>query len=296
MSDTEEEKSIEKYPFEVNIQRTETILHQLKNCVCKIYNKEKGTGFFCKITYRLNNTILSMDTLITCNHVLNEKDLIPGKTITLSFNDEKNSTSFNIGNERITFTDPKNDITIIEMKNKDPVKYECLQVHDNLFSNVDLKKFFSKKPIYVLHNPDNNTLISYGTIKKIKGGEIQHCCSTKYGSSGGPILALDNNKVIGVHKGSSKKLEFNKGNLLLIGIIQFLKSSEFQKKIQNNFQVVNKSPPKIKNIKQEIDKISNISKDTSLEGDSRSEIDKIIKFKRIDTPSNQGKEKEFIIL
>ena len=37
----------------INKEQTQIFLTQLKNTVCKIYenNKEKGTGFLCKIPY-----------------------------------------------------------------------------------------------------------------------------------------------------------------------------------------------------------------------------------------------------
>ena len=39
-------------------------------------------------------------------------------------------------------------------------------------------------------------------------------CSTDNGSSGSPILNLENNKVIGIHKQGSNNFNYNKGTLL----------------------------------------------------------------------------------
>ena len=46
----QEEKYIEKYPNPITIDGTETIIYQMKNCICKIINKDgiNGTGFFCR--------------------------------------------------------------------------------------------------------------------------------------------------------------------------------------------------------------------------------------------------------
>ena len=83
----ENEKFNSDYPFEINIEKTKTILNQLKKSVCKIYGQnENGSGFFCKIP--LGNAHF-LNALVTCYHVLSEKDLVPGKNITFSFFDEK---------------------------------------------------------------------------------------------------------------------------------------------------------------------------------------------------------------
>ena len=60
-------------PISVPIEGVETILYQLKNCICKIFqdNGKKATGFFCNIPYR-DKTI---PFLLTNNHVLNKNDI-----------------------------------------------------------------------------------------------------------------------------------------------------------------------------------------------------------------------------
>ena len=65
----EKEKKIRNMPEPVSISGTETILNQMKNCICKIkINQTYGTGFFCKIPYE-NET---MNVLMTNYHVLDE--------------------------------------------------------------------------------------------------------------------------------------------------------------------------------------------------------------------------------
>ena len=46
----EKEKYLENSPIPISIKGTETIISQMKNGICKIYNKNgiKGTGFFVK--------------------------------------------------------------------------------------------------------------------------------------------------------------------------------------------------------------------------------------------------------
>ena len=59
--------------------------------------------------------------------------------------------------------------------------------------------------LYILHYPNQLCAVSYGILSNISEYNIEHKCSTDYGSSGSPILSLNTLKVIGIHKGSKKK-------------------------------------------------------------------------------------------
>ncbi len=47
----EKEKIKNTSPEPVSFEGTEIILNQMNKCVCKIYNKGEGTGFFTKIPF-----------------------------------------------------------------------------------------------------------------------------------------------------------------------------------------------------------------------------------------------------
>ena len=66
-------------------------------------------------------------------------------------------------------------------------------------------------------------MASYGLINDIKENEINHNCNTDQGSSGAPILSLENHKLIGVHYGTSNKFNYNKGSLIILAITEFYK-------------------------------------------------------------------------
>ena len=53
----------------IDVSTTKKILYQMTNCICiiKVSNEESGTGFFCKVN--------SMNFLMTCYHIMNEKYL-----------------------------------------------------------------------------------------------------------------------------------------------------------------------------------------------------------------------------
>ena len=66
--------------------------------------------------------------------------------------------------------------------------------------------------IYILHYPIGlNISVSYGKGIKISDNNIDlvHKCNTLKGSSGGPILNLTTNKVIGIHNGFIQKSNEN---------------------------------------------------------------------------------------
>ena len=72
--------------------------------------------------------------------------------------------------------------------------------------------------------------VSYGILNEINGFDLIHYCCTEQGSSGSPILKLSNNKVIGIHKESSK-FNYNKGTFLKEPINEYI----------NNINIINKN-------------------------------------------------------
>ena len=68
--------------------------------------------------------------------------------------------------------------------------------------------------------------------------DIKHTCSTENGSSGSPILNLETNKVIGIHKEGSTIFDFNKGTYLKYALIDFINKN----KINNNDNIINDMP------------------------------------------------------
>ena len=251
-SDIISEKSVTDYPLIVSTQGMQTILDQMKEYVCKIYNGQtNGTGFFCKFKYK--NKLIKV--LITCNHVLGENDLIEGKKIQFSFNNEEIPGEIIIDKSRKIFTDRILDTTIIQIKDEE--KYEkCLELDKTILNKTKfINAMYNKKPIYILENPDHKIYASYGIVDSINENEIIHKCSTKAGASGSPILSLYNNKVIGMHKGGIRNEEANKGIILNESLNKFVKLLTERK-----INVIIK-----KNIEKSILNDSQISKDTVFE-------------------------------
>ena len=80
---------------------------------------------------------------------------------------------------------------------------------------------------------------------KLSESKIYHKCSTDRGSSGSPILSLEDNKLIGVHYGNSNNFNYNTGTLIAYPLIEF-------QNIQRNKQLINK-PLNSMTIKYKID-------------------------------------------
>ena len=238
------EKNLEDYLIPITSEHTKKILSQMEKNVCKIYmnNGIKGTGFFCKIPYK-GSYDSSLSVLITNNHIIDEKHLGKNDKIIFSINNDKIKKKLSIS-DRKTYTSKLYDITIIEIySDKDGIN-DFLEldfdINDEYYDNM-----YVKKSVYILHYPNNEKVsVSYGIINAInlqKNFDFFHFCSTDNGSSGAPILNSSNNKLIGIHKGASKNLNFNKGTILIFPLKEFL-----LRKYKNKYGFV------LENVKKEI--------------------------------------------
>ena len=130
--------------------------------------------------------------------------------------------------DRMKYTNKDYDITIIEIKEQDNLK-NFLElddiiindiIHDNNF-NIE----YEKETLYVIQYPKGKLSVSYGILQNIfedKRYEFQHKCCTDIGSSGSPVLNL-NNKIIGIHKQGCDK--YNIGTFLNEPIKEFIREN-----------------------------------------------------------------------
>ena len=238
------EKYIQNSLEPVSINSIEVILNQMKNCVCKIHIKgTKGTGFFTKIPYK--NDLLKV--LITNNHILDEECIKDGKNISISLNNETIFKNIKIDSDRKRYTNEIFDVTIIEIKEEidnisdflildnqiiDTYNLSCVENNINTLDNI--YENYENESIYILNYINGKEIFaSYGILQSINENKIKHKCNTDTGSSGSPILLLKNNKVVGVHYGSSSQHSFNFGTLIVKPIIEFQQMS-------GNIQVIKK--------------------------------------------------------
>ena len=102
-----------------------------------------------------------------------------------------------------------------------------LEIDNNLFKyEKEIEEIYRRRSIYVLHYPrGERAAMNSGILKKIENDTIVHICNTEPGSSGGPIILLDNLKVIGFHIGSKNQAALNLGTLLKYPISEFIKNN-----------------------------------------------------------------------
>ena len=206
----------------VSLEEMIKITKQMQYSICKIYKKEAtGTGFLCKIPY--NSAKITF--LITNNHVLNEKDIEINKKITIKFNTEEIYRNIPIDKSRIIITNKDLDFTIIEIKSKDEINQDyILDSDENMIDEKALNDIYINESIYILHyNKGQNIFTSFGLIKGINKNKIKHSCCTEYGSSGAPIIALKDFKVVGIHYGFNERLKLNEGAFINSVILELRK-------------------------------------------------------------------------
>ena len=219
------QRCIKNYPKAFPISALTIVQDQSKKCICKIFLKSggTGTGFFCKIPFPTSFNLLPV--LITTNHNLEEENIIPGEKINFLINNHQKSILIDESRKIYTYKGEEGDITIIEIKEEDGLEIESFLDIDNTKNNFTPKDY-KENNIYIIHFPNGqNIAYSNGIIKYANDNneEIFHTCDTKCGSSGSPIINMENYKVFGIHKGYIKSKNLNIGTLIKNHIKNFYK-------------------------------------------------------------------------
>jgi len=209
-----------------------------KNCVrIGVGNKLYGTAFFCKIPFPDSTQLLPV--LIADKNLLNEDNITKGKNIEFTIEEGKLFFKISLNINRITYTSQKYNITIIEIKENDNLDTNSfLKIDEQIFSSDFLD---NEIDIYLAQYAElkERLIFSKGCIKKINddNSTFSHSCNSNKDSIGGPLINLNNNKVIGMHKGYENNLNLNYGILLKLPILEF--NNEMNKNCKNNSQIIN---------------------------------------------------------
>ena len=240
--EVQKESILKGYPNIISYECTKKIMEQMSKNICKInMGEEQGTGFFCKIPFPDINNMLSV--FITNNHIINRELLYTKNAkIKIDIREEKDFKEINL-DDRMKYTNEEYDITIIEIKEIDDIKY-YLELDDNIIEGLlDKNNYKNNKyennSIYIIQYPKGKLSVSYGIIDAIyldKNYNFNHKCSTDVGSSGSPILNFEN-KIIGIHKeGVSNK--YNKGTFLYYPIQEFIELNSKKNEINNENEML----------------------------------------------------------
>ena len=200
------EKILTGYPNVISYECTKKIIEQMEKNICKIkIGNEQGTGFFCKIPFPDKDNMLPV--FITNNHIINLQE----NKIIIKIKEEKESRIINLNN-RMKYTNEEYDVTIIEIKEEDNIK-NYLKLDDRIINdienNTNKNRDYINETIYIIQFPENKLSVSYGILSEIyedKKYNFNHKCSTRGGSSGSPILNINSNKLIGIHKEGNTNL------------------------------------------------------------------------------------------
>ena len=184
-------------PEEIDNKKEIELNEKLKSSICKIYGNNKfGTGFLCKIQYPDQFNYLPV--LITNKKIINKDELLDKKKMDITFDQDREEKNILISSNRKIFTSEKYDITIIEILPKDDEIKEFLEINEE---NNNIQEDSS---ICILqYANETSSAKPKGIIKKINNLDFEHTSSK---IPGGPILLLDNLKVIGLNLGNGKGL------------------------------------------------------------------------------------------
>jgi len=223
LDEIERQAYFNKHPKSLSKENFLQINEQMDKSVCKILKQNmKGTGFICSIPFPDISSPLPV--LMTCYHVLEEKDLKNGKIIKLLFNNMEKVIIMDRTRRR--YSNEEYDISIIELMEEDNIDFNSLlEIEYDIFNDDKINEY-KKKSIYIIHYPEGKEIqFDVDEIKgiDIKNNEIDHLCQTKSGSSGGPILSVETCRLIGIHIGAHKENRFNLGTILVLPIYEFNK-------------------------------------------------------------------------
>ena len=163
------ESFLYEYPSIIPYDCSKKILEQMEKNICKVKSdKEKGTGFFCKIPLSTNEKFLHL--LITDSRIIN-KDLLNTKyaKINIKIEEDKNERAIDL-NDRLKYINEKYNITIIELKERDNIT-NFIELDEGIINNIinedNLNKKYINETIYMIQYPEGKLSVSYGIIENI---------------------------------------------------------------------------------------------------------------------------------
>ena len=161
----------------------------------------------------------SKKILMTCYHVINPS--LENKKIELEIHNQK-IFQLKFDNRLTKYIDKPTDIAIIEIKESDEIYNEVEYLNYDLnYMNGGYSIYKDEDVFSVQHPGGEDASCASGKIKDIyNNNQFEHDISTEGGSSGSPVILLNNNinliRVIGIHKqgSSSGKIKINYGTFI----------------------------------------------------------------------------------
>ena len=190
------------------------IVNKVMKSICKITIKTRkgilyGTGFFL-------NYSKSLKCLITNYHVINPN--LENENIIIEIHN-KETMKLHLENRLTKYIKKPKDITIIEIKESDNI-YKDIEFLDYDFNYINKGySIYENVDIFSIEHPyGDDASCASGKIIKINEYEFDHDVPTDNGSSGCPIILLNNNinfiQVIGIHKEGNYLKKLNCGTFI----------------------------------------------------------------------------------
>jgi len=209
------DKKIIEEGEKLEIMKSKIFLEKIEKSICQIIkDKEYGLGFFSKIKYP--NKFNEIYCLITNNHIITKDMLINNKNIEIKINNKNIKIQLNL--YRGIWTNIDRDFTCIEILKEDNIIeiINPFEIDDNIYNSNDNFEEYDKRGIAIPSLGIKKELIfSKGFVYYIKNKKnkklIYHNCDIKSENSYGPIILLNNLKIIGINKENKKNKKMKKG-------------------------------------------------------------------------------------
>ena len=165
-------------------------------------NKKGGNyeiGYFIQLKDKKDKNRKSYLALITSPNVLKDID---NNSLKIIIDDEPKSVE--LGD--IRYENKEYNKAVIEIKNKDDIKY-IFELDDNLNkSELEISKNYYRKSIYIIQYDDNNNiLLSSGVVIDIFKKQIKYLSNINPNIKDNIIFNQNNNKIIGINDSNQGK-------------------------------------------------------------------------------------------
>ena len=219
----------------LNLTNLKLLSKKAELSVCEIVKDfGRGTGFFCKMKYP--NKINTIICLITNNHVINDYMLKNNDFIRIKMNGQIKDIYLDL--DRKKWTNESLDFTCIEILEEDNLHLNQLfELDDNCFvEDYNLDTYKEKGIITIGVGSTKELLFPQGIFYLLEDKKdiFFTNCNTESGFSGGPIILIQNLKIIGIHKGYNLMRKKNIGIYMKEIIRNIKKENEIQKFIYNS--------------------------------------------------------------
>ena len=190
-----------KHGENLTSKMSKILSEKVEKSICEIIKDNGyGSGFFCKIKFEGNEIYC----LFSNNHVITEEMILNDENIEIKLNNEIYKNSLKL--KRRIWSNNNIDFTCIEIIEEDNLisKIDPFEIDKNNYNIIYKLENNDKKGIVIASIGGKGDIeLPQGIIYNVKdrNDKFLHNCNTEPGFSGGPIILINNLKVMGIHSG-----------------------------------------------------------------------------------------------